>query len=65
MGMVIKFPDERIARGGSIDGQSEHASIIILPVIRIERGTDEPTDGREPEASGTSGRKRRPRGTRP
>ena len=37
MGTVVKFPDEgRIVRFGR-DGADESATVIILPVIRIER----------------------------
>ena len=46
MGEVIRFPDEAgYVRGGRyIDAQSEPATVIILPVIRIERHFDEPAD---------------------
>jgi len=44
-------------------GVSEPASIIILPVIRIERHLDEPTGS--PGAGKSSGRRRRRRATRP
>ena len=38
VGDIIKFPDEgRIVRFGRADGQDESATVIILPVIRIER----------------------------
>ena len=41
MGTVIKFPDEgRIVRFGRADAQDESATVIILPVIRIERYDD-------------------------
>lgn len=63
MGTVIRFPLERVARGGLIGGDGR-ASIIILPVIRIERGTEEPSGGLEPGTSAAPGRKRRPRGSR-
>jgi hypothetical protein len=62
MGIVIKFPDERIA-GGERCQQGVDATIVILPVVRIERGTDGPSGGLEPGAS-TPGRKRRRRGSR-
>ena len=39
------------------------ASIIILPVVRIERDADGPS-GLEPGTSAAPGRKRRPRGSR-
>jgi hypothetical protein len=38
MGTVVKFPDEgRIVRFGRGDGAEESATVIILPVVRIER----------------------------
>jgi hypothetical protein len=38
---IIKFPDEgRIVRFGRSDAAEESATIIILPVIRIERFAD-------------------------
>jgi hypothetical protein len=41
VGTIIKFPDEgRIVRFGRADGAEESATVIILPVIRIERYTD-------------------------
>jgi len=48
VGNVIKFPDEgRIVRFGRADTE-QPATVIILPVVRIERGTDSPTDEVEP-----------------
>jgi hypothetical protein len=47
VGTVIKFPDDgRIVRFGREAGES--ATIIILPVIRIERYSDS-LDGFEPQ----------------
>lgn len=47
VGTVIKFPDDgRIVRFGREAGES--ATIIILPVIRIERYSDS-FDGIEPQ----------------
>ena len=41
VGDIIKFPDEgRIVRFGRADAQDESATVIILPVIRIERYAD-------------------------
>ncbi|HYQ05920.1 MAG TPA: hypothetical protein VER26_02925 [Xanthobacteraceae bacterium] len=61
MGTVIKFPDEgRIVRfGRAID---ESATIIILPVIRIDRYPDR-YDGIEPQTQppAESGGRRRAR----
>lgn len=62
MGTLIKFPDERVA-GDERGGERGDATIIILPVIRIERGSDEPSGGCEPGTS-APGRKRRRRGSR-
>jgi hypothetical protein len=46
MGTIVKFPDEgRIVRFGRGDAAEESATVIILPVVRIERH-DEP--GAEP-----------------
>lgn len=49
MGNVIKFPDEgRIVRFGR-EAADESATIIILPVIRIERHADPRAEGAEPQ----------------
>ena len=41
MGTIVKFPDEgRIVRFGRPDVAEETATVIILPVIRIERHGD-------------------------
>lgn len=38
MGTIVKFPDEgRIVRFGRAEGAEESATVIILPVVRIER----------------------------
>jgi hypothetical protein len=44
-----------------IEGKPESATVIILPVIRIERFTDEPV---QPEASRSQRRRRRRRESR-
>jgi hypothetical protein len=62
MGTVIKFPDDRVV-GGERGERGAGATIVILPVVRIERGTDGPSGGLEPGAS-TPGRKRRRRSSR-
>ena len=45
MGEVIRFPDEAgYARGGRyVDANTEPATVIILPVIRVERDRTAPT----------------------
>lgn len=57
MGEVIQFPEEgSYSRGGRyIDASSEPATVIILPVVRIDRGPDGSDTGT------SSGRKRRRR----
>lgn len=61
MGEVIQFPDEEAqARGRYIDAGSEPATVIILPVIRIDRGPDG-SNGLEPGTGNNSGRRRRRR----
>jgi hypothetical protein len=61
MGTVIRFPDERrTARGGSDAIQHhESATIMILPVVRIERMDGNPFDGFAPDSNTAPGRKRR------
>jgi hypothetical protein len=60
MGEVIRFPDETAAtRGGRyIDAATEPATVIILPVIRIDRGPDGSND-LEPHPGNNQGRRRR------
>jgi len=60
MGEVIRFPDESAGtRGGRyIDAASEPATIIILPVIRIDRGSDG-SNGLEPTGNSPGRRRRR------
>jgi hypothetical protein len=62
MGEVIQFPDDACAtRGGKyVDANTEPATVIILPVVRIERAPDGPND-LEPHSGNSSGRRRRRR----
>jgi hypothetical protein len=60
MGEVIQFPDDAgSARGRYIDANSEPATVIILPVVRIEREPDDSSD--QSHSGSNSGRKRRRR----
>ena len=60
MGTIITFPVERCSLGTGLAGaDGEGASVIILPVIRVERFVDNPTDGVEPGASSPRGRRRK------
>jgi len=50
VGTVVKFPDEgRIVRFGRAEAQ-ESATVIILPVIRIERYGETMDEGAEPQS---------------
>jgi hypothetical protein len=57
---VIQFPDEAGGRGKYVDANTEPATVIILPVIRIERGPDG-SNGLEPNSGNQAGRRRRRR----
>ena len=64
MGTIIEFPADAASRrpgagGAASDGMG---TVLILPVIRIERVTDQPDGGRGP-AEGTAPRRRRRRRT--
>lgn len=60
MGEVIQFPDEAGGRGKYVDANTEPATVIILPVIRIDRGPDG-SNGLEPNSGNQAGRRRRRR----
>jgi hypothetical protein len=61
MGTVIRFPDERRVGGyaGSVTTPLGPASVVILPVVRIERHGEETPGGIAPDAGSASGRRRR------
>jgi len=65
VGTVIRFPDEK-RTGWSAAGHaaSELGSIIILPVIRIERHIDDAPAGLSPNAGHPQGTGRRRPGRR-
>jgi hypothetical protein len=58
MGTVIAFPSERCSAGTSPEGH-DGASVIILPVIRIERFNETPSDHFEPNSSSPRGKRRK------
>ncbi|MDQ2083528.1 hypothetical protein RA307_25365 [Xanthobacteraceae bacterium Astr-EGSB] len=62
MGTVITFPEVRHITRAAASVPRGSATIIILPVIRIEHQDDEPSDGFAGTAA--SVRKRRRRATR-
>jgi hypothetical protein len=50
MGTVVKFPDEgRIVRFGRAEGAEESATVIILPVVRVERYDGTGAETAEPQ----------------
>jgi len=61
MGEIIRFPDEVSPRGGKyVDANTEPATVIILPVIRIDRDPDG-SNGLEPHTGNNPSRRRRRR----
>jgi hypothetical protein len=65
MGTVIEFPADAAARrpGSSADGAADEGpgTVLILPVIRIERQAEESSGGGGPEEGTAPGRRRRRR----
>ena len=65
MGTIIEFPAETASRrlGSTMDGTPREGmgTILILPVIRIERDPDATSDGGGPEQGAAQGRRRRRR----
>jgi hypothetical protein len=62
MGTIIEFPADAASRRPGMDGASREGmgTVLILPVVRIERSTDE-SDGRGPKEGTAPGRRRRRR----
>lgn len=64
MGTVIAFPADAASRLGSTVNRSSdqmRGTVVILPVIRIDRETDETSGGSGPEQGTAAGRRRRGR----
>jgi hypothetical protein len=65
MGTIIEFPADAGSRrlGSTMDGARLQGmgTLLILPVVRIERETDETDGGRGPEEGTAPGRRRRRR----
>jgi hypothetical protein len=64
MGTIVEFPAEAARRPGSgFNGIpiGSIGTILILPVVRIDRGDDETSGGRGPEEGAAPGRRRRRR----
>jgi hypothetical protein len=57
MGIVVSFPAEKCTAGsGLIEAGEQSGRVIILPVIRIERQGDTPS---EPTSSSPRGKRRK------
>lgn len=65
MGIIIEFPADAAARRpvSNMDAapRMHSATVLILPVIRIERYAEEPAGGRGPEEGTAPGRRRKRR----
>jgi hypothetical protein len=63
MGTIIEFPADAASRRLGLDGAPREGlgTLLILPVVRIERESDETGGGRGPEEGTAPGRRRRRR----
>jgi hypothetical protein len=65
MGTIIEFPADAASRrlGSTVDGAASEGTgtILILPVVRIERELEETNGDRGPEEGAAPGRRRRRR----
>ena len=64
MGTVIEFPSERRPTRAAGPVPPDGGSIVILPVVRVERTGDDPSDGLAPQTGASSGGGRRRPGRR-
>jgi len=65
MGTIVEFPADATSRrpGPTMDGVAREAlaTILILPVVRIERQSEETSGGSGPEEGAAPSRRRRRR----
>jgi len=61
MGTIVRFPEGQrpLGSGRYVDAQSEPADVIILPVVRIERKPEHPTDDFGGSVGSSPSRRRR------
>jgi len=65
MGAVITFPEGRAVRAAPMHAAGASATVIILPVIRIEREDEAPSGTATETTKSPSGPKRRRRASPP
>ncbi|MCK1651139.1 hypothetical protein IVA88_06735 [Bradyrhizobium sp. 149] len=62
MGTIIEFPaGRRVGASGDVAPREGMGTILILPVIRIERESDQTSGDHGPEQGTAPGRRRRRR----
>ena len=62
MGTIIEFPaSRRLGTSAEMAPPETVGTVLILPVIRIERHSEEKTGGTGPEQGTATGRRRRRR----
>ena len=59
MGIVIRFPEHRQSSGAAARTANGPASVVILPVVRVERTSEGPSGDHAPKLGGAAGAKRR------
>ena len=67
MGTIVRFPEGQRPIGGGryVAAHTEPADVIILPVVRIERKPEHPTDDFDDKVGPSANRRRRRRSGRP
>ncbi len=55
MSMILRFPIERVRPAHASVFESEEATVLILPVVTIERGNAEETPSPSADDTGSSG----------
>jgi hypothetical protein len=63
MGTIIEFPADAASRrpASAAGAEGGTGTVLILPVIRIERETDGTSNGKGPDERAAPGRRRRRR----
>jgi hypothetical protein len=64
MSSIILFPKDAVSRRPAVDAREKTGSVIILPVVRIERYIDAVPESIEPGTQPPAGNGRRRRAKR-